>query len=251
MRYREPAAERWWWDRTVLTWCSQSPCRKERDVNKQTTFDSFVSDVYPLYPFTCTGIKTQKEEKETNLLPSFRRAMAIRTLFRRKISTKMMKASMTAKEITAVKYQAVILPSNWTFHNLHQPDSADALLGLRFIIWFIPHYKYIYTGIRSLTEYEPGLTQLQVHSKVSLESNVWDGDIRVRLPLEKTVLPVTMPYSCKWQSGHSGWNCVISFSPLYLYKKSDFLLIFCCFPPKNKSHESDNSYKRLLLDIKV
>lgn len=171
MRYREPAAERWWWDRTVLTWCSQSPCRKERDVNKQTTFDSFVSDVYPLYPFTCTGIKTQKEEKETNLLPSFRRAMAIRTLFRRNISTKMMKASMTAKEITAVKYQAVILPSNWTFHNLHQPDSADALLGLRFIIWFKPHYKYIYTGITE--EVSLNMSQVWLSCRYTRKS-VWN-----------------------------------------------------------------------------
>lgn len=136
----------------------------------KTTFDSFVSDVYLFYSFTCTVIK-QKEEKETNLLPSFRRAMAIRTLFRRNISTKMMKASMTAKEITAVKYQAVILPSNWTFHNLHQLDSAGALLGLRFIIWFKPHYKYLSTGITE--EISLNMNQVWLSCKYTRKS-VWN-----------------------------------------------------------------------------
>lgn len=98
---------------------------EKRDITFKITFDSFLPGVFTFFPST-----TIKQKKETYLLPSFRRAMAIRTLFRRNIRTKMMIASMTAKEITAEKYQAVS-----HFHQTERFISFNLNVQLHRLVW--------------------------------------------------------------------------------------------------------------------
>lgn len=101
----------------------------------------------------------------------------MRILFRRKMSSKMIITSRMVRIITAGGRVCLSLPAAWAPHPL------PGLTGDR-------------TGGLGLTEGQPGLLQVQIHSEVCLKAEVHQGDVGASLPTQSGVLHVAVKYSC-------------------------------------------------------
>lgn len=111
---------------------------------------------------------------DTDLLPSFSRAIAMRSLVLRNISITRMTASATERAITAKQTR--------------KNESAWIKMGVK-------HRQQVLKWPR--TEDEPRLAELQVDAEVCVEADVRDGDVGARLPTQAPVLPETVPDACR------------------------------------------------------
>ena len=141
------------------------------------------------YPTALGGVETQTSRPEqpwdhpsltpwhpgTHLLASLMSAMAMRILFRRKMSSKMIITSRMLRMITAGGAE-----SDQVRHLPGLPTATQASLN----------------GELGLTEGHPGLPQVQVHAEVRMEAKVHQGDVRAGLATQSSVLHVAMKYSC-------------------------------------------------------
>lgn len=113
----------------------------------------------------------------THLLASLMSAMAMRILFRRKMSSKMIMASRMLRMITVGGRGGPSLPAAC-------PHSLPGLTGAG---WG--------EGL-GLTEGHPRLPQVQIHAEVCLEAKVHQGDVGASLAPQSHVLHVAVKYSC-------------------------------------------------------
>lgn len=113
----------------------------------------------------------------THLLASLMSAMAMRILFRRKMSSKMIITSRMLRIITVGGREWLHLRAAGA------PHSLPGLTGGR-------------TGGLGLTEGLPGLPQVQVDAEVRLEAEVHQGDVGASLTTQSGVFHVAVEYSC-------------------------------------------------------
>lgn len=113
----------------------------------------------------------------THLLASLMSAMAMRILFRRKMSSRMITASRMLRMITVGGRAGRVC-------QLPVPTPSQASPGAR---W----------GGLGLTEGHPCLPQVQIHAEVCLEAKVHQGDVGARLAPQPHVLHVAVKYACR------------------------------------------------------
>lgn len=112
----------------------------------------------------------------THLLASLISAMAMRILFRRKMSSKMITTSRMLRMTTAGGRGGPSLPAAC-------PRSLPGLSGAGL-------------GGLGLTEGHPCLPQVQIHAEVCLEAKVHQGDVGAGLAPQSHVLHVAVKYPC-------------------------------------------------------
>lgn len=111
---------------------------------------------------------TNTPPTETHLLASLISAMAIRILFLRKMSSRMMMTSRIARMITDKRSKRNRFVYIWYRETLQ--DEREC----------------------ALTEGQPGLSDLQVDREVQLEAQVTDGDVRPWPALQTVIFHVTV-----------------------------------------------------------